>query len=137
MIPIGPAPVTSTSSPTTGNDNAVCAALPNGAKIDATSRSTGTRRTQALPAGSETYAEAEPAGLYAQVAPPGPAVAAVSADQVILAADQVTDGDVADADACLDHLAGELVPGDQPDRHVLLRPVVPVLDVQVGATQTG
>ena len=40
MIPIGPAPVISTSSPSTGKASAVCTALPNGSKIDATSRST-------------------------------------------------------------------------------------------------
>ena len=39
MMPIGPAPVTSTSSPSTGNANAVCTALPRGSKIAATSRS--------------------------------------------------------------------------------------------------
>ena len=37
-LPIGPAPVTSTSSPSTGNASAVCTALPNGSKIAATSR---------------------------------------------------------------------------------------------------
>ena len=39
MQPIGPAPVMSTSSPSTGNDSAVCTALPNGSKIEATSSS--------------------------------------------------------------------------------------------------
>ena len=33
ISPIGPAPVISTSSPTSGNVNAVCTALPNGSKI--------------------------------------------------------------------------------------------------------
>jgi hypothetical protein len=37
--PIGPAPVMSTSSPSTGNASAVCTALPNGSKIAATSMS--------------------------------------------------------------------------------------------------
>ncbi len=38
MIPIGPAPVISTSSPSTSNWSAVCTALPNGSKIACTSR---------------------------------------------------------------------------------------------------
>ena len=60
MIPIGPAPVTSTSSPTTGNDSAVCTALPNGSKIAATSRSTGSRCTQTFIEGSATYSAKAP-----------------------------------------------------------------------------
>ena len=39
MQPIGPAPVTSTSSPSTGNVSAVWTAFPNGSKIAATSSS--------------------------------------------------------------------------------------------------
>ena len=39
MIPIGPAPVINTSSPSTGNASAVWTALPKGSKIAATSRS--------------------------------------------------------------------------------------------------
>src|SRR5690606_31148271 len=38
MQPIGPAPVISTSSPSTSYDSAVCTALPNGSKIACTSR---------------------------------------------------------------------------------------------------
>ena len=37
MIPIGPAPVINTSSPSTGKDSAVCTALPKGSKIAAIS----------------------------------------------------------------------------------------------------
>jgi hypothetical protein len=55
---------------------------------------------------------------------------------VALAADQVTDRDVTDADPDLDDLADELVPGDHRDRHVLLRPRVPALDVQIGPAQS-
>ena len=56
----GPAPVISTSSPTSGKDSAVCTALPNGSKIAATSRSTGTRCTHTLAAGSATYSAKAP-----------------------------------------------------------------------------
>ena len=34
IIPIGPAPVISTSSPNISYDNAVCVAFPNGSKIE-------------------------------------------------------------------------------------------------------
>ena len=37
MMPMGPAPVMSTSSPSTGNESAVCTALPKGSKMAATS----------------------------------------------------------------------------------------------------
>jgi len=37
MMPMGPAPVISTSSPRTGKDRAVCVALPSGSKHDSTS----------------------------------------------------------------------------------------------------
>ncbi len=58
--PIGPAPVISTSSPTSGKDSAVCTALPNGSKIAATSSSTGTRCTHTLAAGRATYSAKAP-----------------------------------------------------------------------------
>src|SRR5437588_1389087 len=51
MIPIGPAPVISTSSATNRNWVAVWTALPNGSKIDATSRSILVRCGHRLPAG--------------------------------------------------------------------------------------
>ncbi len=60
ITPIGPAPVISTSSPTSGKDSAVCTALPKGSKIAATSRSTGTRCTQTLDAGRVTYSANAP-----------------------------------------------------------------------------
>ncbi|CAM5270348.1 hypothetical protein STANM309S_00714 [Streptomyces tanashiensis] len=60
MMPIGPAPVTRTSSPTSGKERAVCTALPKGSKIAATSRSTGTRCTHTLEAGSATYSAKAP-----------------------------------------------------------------------------
>jgi hypothetical protein len=37
MMPMGPAPVISTSSPTRSNESAVCAALPNGSRMEAMS----------------------------------------------------------------------------------------------------
>ena len=54
MQPIGPAPVTSTSSPSTGNVSAVWTALPNGSKIAATSSSTPGQWCQMFVIGSAT-----------------------------------------------------------------------------------
>ena len=51
MMPIGPAPVMSTSSPTRLNDSAVCVALPNGSKIDARSSEMSSGIRNALNAG--------------------------------------------------------------------------------------
>src|SRR5258708_15857680 len=69
--------------------------------------------------------------------PPGNAVAALAADQVPLAADQVTDGEVGDLRPERDDLADELVPDDQRRAHVGLRPAVPLEDVQIGAANAG
>src|SRR6266568_2037098 len=60
MMPIGPAPVINTSSPSTGNARAVCTALPNGSKIAATSRSISCRCTHTLLSGSTTYSANAP-----------------------------------------------------------------------------
>ena len=106
MQPIGPAPVTSTSSPSTGNESAVCTALPNGSKIAATSSSIPGQWCQMFVIGSATNSanapgpvHAEPDRVRAQVAPAGHAVAAAAADDVALAADEVADLEVADVRA--------------------------------------
>jgi hypothetical protein len=54
MRPIGPQPVTSTSSPTTENVSAVCTALPNGSKIAPTFGSMGDVCTHTLAPGITT-----------------------------------------------------------------------------------
>ncbi len=61
ISPIGPAPVISTSSPSTGKDSAVWTALPNGSKIAATSRSTSWVCTHAFCSGSTAYSANAPA----------------------------------------------------------------------------
>ena len=58
--PIGPAPVTSTSSPTSGKVSAVCTALPSGSKIAARSGSIPAGCTQRLPAGTATNSAKAP-----------------------------------------------------------------------------
>ncbi len=60
IIPIGPAPVISTSSPTKSNESAVCTALPNGSKIDARSSEIPSGILNALNAGITKYSEKQP-----------------------------------------------------------------------------
>ena len=144
MQPIGPAPVTSTSSPSTGKVSAVCTALPKGSKIAATSSSTPGFWCQTFVIGSATQLgeraralHAEPDRVRAEMPPPGHAVAAAPAHDVPLAADEVADLEAADVRADLDDLADELVPDHHRHRDRPLRPRVPVVDVQVGAADPG
>ena len=143
IMPIGPAPVTKTSSPSMGKASAVWTALPKGSKIAATSGSMGSRCTQALPDGKARYSAKAPAtvdandsGVNTQMAPPGPAVATPTADQVSLAADQIAYRNVADARTDLDNLAGELMAHRHRRLQSPLRPLVPRLDMQVGAANS-
>ena len=55
MIPIGPAPVTSTSSPTQSKLSAVCTAFPNGSNIAATSSGISSGIATTLLSGIQTY----------------------------------------------------------------------------------
>src|SRR5450755_907810 len=94
MMPIGPAPVISTSSPTRLNDSAVCVALPKGSKIDARSSEISSGILNALNAGITRYSANAPSRLT-----PTPTV--------------------------FRH------------RYRLLRPLVPLPDVDVGAADGG
>ena len=80
---------------------------------------------------------AEPDRVGAQVAPAGHAVAAAAADDVPLAADDVAGAEVAHVRADLDDLADELVPDHERHGNRLLRPRVPLVDVEVGAADPG
>ncbi len=60
MMPIGPAPVMSTSSPTRLNDSAVCVALPSGSRIEATSSVIESGSLKALKAGMTRYSAKHP-----------------------------------------------------------------------------
>ena len=87
---------------------------------------------QTLVIGSEMYSANAPGRLTptpivwrAQVAAAGHAVAAASADDVPLAADEVARAEVVHVRADLDDLADELVPDHHRHRDRLLRPRVP------------
>ena len=94
MMPIGPAPVISTSSPSTGNDSAVCTALPKGSKMAATSRidcgsmppDIGHRQRDVFGEGARPV-HADALGVRAEMPAAGETVAAAAADDVAFAAD--------------------------------------------------
>src|SRR5581483_6297856 len=81
--------------------------------------------------------DAEPDRVCAEVPPAGQAVPAAAADDMALAADEIADREVADVRAELDDLADELVADDHRHRDRPLRPRVPAVDVEVGATDAG
>ncbi len=60
MMPMGPAPVTSTSSPSTGKESAVWTALPKGSKMAATSSETDSWWRQMLVMGRAMYSANAP-----------------------------------------------------------------------------
>ena len=60
MMPIGPAPVTSTSSPTRSKLSAVCTALPKGSKIAATSSGMSSGIGTTLRSGMQRYSANDP-----------------------------------------------------------------------------
>ena len=69
-------------------------------------------------------------------AAPGHAVAATAADQVALAAHQVTRAQLLNVGPGVHDLADELVPDHERHRHVRLRPAIPGVDVQVRTADT-
>ena len=144
MMPIGPAPVISTSSPTRLNESAVCVALPNGSRIDATSSVIDVRQLEGVEGrDDEVFGEAALAvhadadRVAAQVAAAGAAVAAITAGDVAFAGDAVADLEALHLAADLDDLADVLVADGHRHGIVLLRPLVPDVDVHVGAADRG
>ena len=81
--------------------------------------------------------DADALGVRAEVPAAGHAVAAATAHEVALAADEVTGREVVDVRSDLDDLAHELVADDHRHRDRALRPGVPGADVQVGAADAG
>ena len=76
---------------------------------------------------------ADPDGVFAHVQLAAAAVAAVAAGYVPFAGDAVADTDVAHAAANIDDFADIFMPDDQGRADVFPRPVVPFVNVQVGA----
>ncbi len=72
-------------------------------------------------------------GAVAKVPAACHAVSASSAYHVTFAADDLSHSEIRDAGADLDQFANELVADHQGDRDGLAGPVVPIVDVEVGA----
>mmetsp|Transcript_32430 Transcript_32430/g.82304 ORF Transcript_32430/g.82304 Transcript_32430/m.82304 type:complete len:243 (+) Transcript_32430:422-1150(+) len=140
MMPMGPAPVMSTSSPTRSKDRAVCVAFPRASMKLATSSVTLSWSSKTFWARkAEVFCEAtgpihaDTGGRPAQVPPAGSAVAAHSTRDVTFASDAGTQlQDLHLGTELLDHTT-VLVANDHRGRDGALRPVVPIVDVDVGA----
>ena len=76
-------------------------------------------------------------GMRAKMPPAGHAIAAAAAHHVAFARDQFAGMKVDDVGADLDDLADELVANGHGDRNGLLRPLVPIVDVNVGTADAG
>ena len=144
MIPIGPAPVISTSSPEHGERERGVDGVAEGiedrghVQVDARRVLPDVRHGQRDELGERSRAvDADALGVRAEVPPAGHAVAAATAHEVALAADDVTGREVVDVRSDLDDLADELVADDHRHRDRALRPRVPGADVQVGAADAG
>ena len=81
--------------------------------------------------------DADAAGLRVEVEVAGAGGAAPHADDVALARDPLPDLEVADVGADGGDLAGIFVADDHRHRHGAARPLVPVIDVEVGAADAG
>src|SRR5580658_9720630 len=73
----------------------------------------------------------------AQVAPSRQAVAAAATDHVAFATDDVAWIEIVDVGAHLDDLADKFVPNGHRHRNRLLRPGVPLVDMNICATDAG
>jgi hypothetical protein len=143
MMPIGPAPVISTSSPTRLKDSAVGGVAQ---RVEDRGDLVGDRRRQLEHVrGRQRHVLGEAPGavdadadrVAAQVAASGAAVAAVAAGDVALAGDAVAGREPRHLAAHLDDLAAVLVADLHRHRDGALRPGVPVVDVDVGAADRG
>ena len=74
--------------------------------------------------------------VRAQVAPPGQTIAAAPADDVPFPADQIPGMKVGHVRADFDNLSAEFVPDYERHMDRGSRPVVPIVDVQVGAADS-
>src|SRR5947209_8479249 len=72
-------------------------------------------------------------GIRAEVPPASEAVAAVPADDMAFAADNLSRQEVSHVGADLDDFPDELMPDNQGDGNGLLRPGIPFVNMEVGA----
>src|SRR4030088_692535 len=133
MMPIGPAPVISTSSPTTLKASAVWVALPNGSRMAAMSSGIESVSLKGVAAGIARHWAKAP-GRWTRA---GTAVAEVTAGDVPLARTAIALLQALHFRAELDDAAAILMTHGHRHRNGFLRPGVPVVDVHVGAADRG
>ena len=75
--------------------------------------------------------------VRAKVTPPGEAIAAAPANDMPFPADQISGMKVRDVRSDLDNFAGKFVADDERHANCGLRPVIPIVDMQVGAANAG
>ena len=144
MMPMGPAPVMSTSSPTTLKASAVCVALPKRIEDGGDFIVDGGRQLEYIARrNGQIFGEcarpvhAHARGIAAQVPPPGAAIAAMSAGDVAFSGHAIAGVEAAHFPAQFDDFAGILMADGHGHGHGLLRPGVPVVDMHVGAADGG
>ena len=75
--------------------------------------------------------------VLAQVAAPRQAVAAVAADDVALGGNDFAGKKILDVGADFDDLADELMADDHWERNGFARPIVPFINMEIGAANAG
>ena len=120
MMPMGPAPVISTSSPKTGKDRAVWTALPKGSKMAAMSRSTVGSCRQMLLMGRAMYSANAPGRFTPtpwvcahKMTPTRQAIAAAAADDMPLSTDDFARVKIVHVGTNFDNFADEFVADGQ------------------------
>ena len=81
------------------------------------------------------HADTTRGGIKVELA--GPRLARGFSDQMPLARAALPDGQIRDIAAQFHNLSGKFMAGDQRDRHGILRPFIPVPDVDIRATNAG
>jgi hypothetical protein len=76
-------------------------------------------------------------GILAQVTSSGPAVTATTAHDVAFSRDDIPGGEICDIRTDFDDGSDKFVPDDHRHRDRFLGPGVPVVDVQIGAANSG
>jgi len=142
IIPIGPAPVTSTSSPTRGNASAVCTALPSGSKMARYPDRPRVRAARCWSWAAQCIRRRRRCGLRPRLqcartdGGAGEAVAATPAHHVALAADHLAGLEVGDVRSHRDDLSHKFMANGQPQRYSRAGPRIPLVNVQVGTADT-
>ncbi len=143
MMPIGPAPVIKTSSPSTGNEqrgvDGVSEWIEDGGHVQIdvflVAPDVGHRHGDVVGERAGPI-HAHALGVRAEMAAASETIAAAAAHHVSFAADDVAGVKVVDVRSGGDDFADEFVADHQRNRDRALRPGVPVVDVQVSSTNT-